>query len=53
MDYPDTRYHVLSRGNKKREFFHDEKPLSPPCPYKAGQSLPCDSMARCKLFSLV
>lgn len=25
MDYPDTFYHVLSRGNEKREIFRDEK----------------------------
>lgn len=25
MDYPDTFYHVLSRGNEKRDIFYDEK----------------------------
>ena len=25
LDSPDTFYHVLSRGNEKREIFHDEK----------------------------
>jgi putative transposase len=25
LDYPDTFYHVLSRGNEKREIFRDEK----------------------------
>lgn len=25
MDYPDTFYHVLSRGNERREIFRDEK----------------------------
>ena len=25
MDYPDTFYHILSRGNEKRDIFHDEK----------------------------
>jgi len=25
MDYPDTFYHVLSRGNEKREVFSDDK----------------------------
>jgi len=25
MDYPDTFYHVLSRGNESREIFRDEK----------------------------
>jgi len=23
MDYPDTFYHVLSRGNEKRDIFYD------------------------------
>lgn len=25
MDYPDSFYHVLSRGNERREIFRDEK----------------------------
>src|SRR4030043_1773631 len=25
MDYPDTFYHVLSRGNERKEIFHNEK----------------------------
>ena len=25
LDYPDTYYHVLSRGNEKREIYRDEK----------------------------
>lgn len=25
MDYPGTFYHILSRGNEKREIFRDEK----------------------------
>lgn len=25
MDYPDTFYHVLSRGNERKEIFQDEK----------------------------
>jgi REP element-mobilizing transposase RayT len=25
LDYPDTFYHVLSRGNEKRDIFYDEK----------------------------
>src|SRR4030042_6243588 len=25
MDYPDTFYHVLSRGNEKRDIFYDDK----------------------------
>jgi len=25
MDYPDTFYHVLSRGNEKRDIYYDEK----------------------------
>ena len=25
LDYPDTYYHILSRGNEKREIFRDEK----------------------------
>jgi len=25
MEHPDTFYHVLSRGNEKREIFHEEK----------------------------
>ncbi|MEW6327521.1 MAG: transposase [Thermodesulfobacteriota bacterium] len=25
MDYPDTFYHVLSRGNEKRDIFYDER----------------------------
>jgi REP element-mobilizing transposase RayT len=25
LDYPRTLYHVLSRGNEKREIFHDDK----------------------------
>jgi putative transposase len=25
MDYPDTFYHVLSRGNERKEIFRDEK----------------------------
>ena len=25
MDYPDTWYHVLSRGNERRDIFYDEE----------------------------
>jgi len=25
MDYPDAFYHVLSRGNERKEIFWDEK----------------------------
>ena len=25
MNYPDTFYHVLSRGNERRDIFRDEK----------------------------
>jgi putative transposase len=25
MDYPATFYHVLSRGNERKEIFYDEK----------------------------
>ncbi|NIS67608.1 MAG: hypothetical protein GTO12_01260 [Proteobacteria bacterium] len=25
MDYPDTWYHVLSRGNERRDIFYDER----------------------------
>ena len=25
MDYPDTFYHILARGNERKEIFRDEK----------------------------
>jgi putative transposase len=25
LDYPDTFYHVLSRGNERRDIFYEEK----------------------------
>ncbi len=28
MDYPDTFYHVLSRGNEKRDIYYDERDYS-------------------------
>ena len=28
MDYPEMFYHVLSRGNEKREIFRDERDYS-------------------------